>query len=40
MASKSKKTKSELRTLRIQQAMFIGFSVIIILSMVLAMVAR
>ena len=37
--AKSKKTKSELRNLRIQQVIFIIISIIIVLAMVLSMVS-
>lgn len=40
MVKKDKKPSSETRNLRIQQIIFIIFGVIIILSMVLALVAK
>ena len=40
MAKKKKRTRSELRSVRIQQIIFILIGVIVILSMVLAMVAN
>jgi hypothetical protein len=40
MAKKKKSSKREMRNLRVQQVLFISIGVLIILSMVLALVAK